>query len=90
MRKKKFEAIRNLADQLSKAGQTMTFEQLRQWLNTNGYTSEWGNPYHSARGVARLVSCVWGYIANELGLGEEAAMAVQGAFTDQHGEYPWA
>jgi hypothetical protein len=70
-------------------GQTETLDDLRVWLNANGFTSDWGNPYWTSRGVARAVSCAHAYVKNELGLGDAGAEPIAKAFTNQHGAYAW-
>lgn len=86
-RNKKFDAIVARAKALDAAKKTETFDDLRHWLNANGFTNGWGNPYHTSRGVAKLVSALWAYVAYEQGLGEAGAEPVKWAFTDQNGYY---
>lgn len=85
-----FNAVYELAVMLCQNGQTMTFDDLCQWLNNNGFRRpRWNEPYETGRGVAKLVSCTYGYVCNELGLGHAGAKPVAEAFTNQNGRYAY-
>ncbi len=47
--------IRNLAATLIARSSFMTFNQLANDLNANGFTTTYGTPYNGGRGVAKLV-----------------------------------
>lgn len=88
-RNRKFEAVFVLATALAAQGASKTFAELMQWLNAQGLQTNYGTPYVNERGVAKLVSSVYAYVRDELGLGDAGAEPVARAFTNQHGAYAY-
>jgi hypothetical protein len=87
----KLHAVYTLCQGLYAHSNTMLLEDLRLWLNQQGFRSEppWSNPYWTARGAAAVARATYFYVRNELGLGDAGAKCVAMAFTDQRGKYPW-
>lgn len=66
-------AVHARAKQLNARGQTEKLADLALHLNALSLTSSAGTPYKpGGRGVARLVSTTYHYVAVELGLGDSA------------------
>jgi hypothetical protein len=89
-RDKKMIFILNRAKALWKKGHRETFIDLAKVLNTHGFRSDWGMPYHlGGRGVAKLVHCAYDYVHTEMGLGKTGAEPIAMAFTKADGTYAY-
>lgn len=82
-----FQAVYNRSLTLNQNGQTESFDQLRQWLNANGFRRPGLNtPYSSGRGIAKVVSCTYAYVDKELKLNPQPVADV---FVNQNGDYAY-
>jgi hypothetical protein len=83
----KYVYIRDLATTLVAHRDTMTFGQLAQALNANGFQTTYNTPYNGGRGVAKLVHSVWDDL-NAIGDVRHRDM-VAVAFTNANGDYAY-
>ena len=84
----KINHIKRLANELASRDEKMTFAELANNLNTNGFTNNYGNPYQKGgRGIAKLVDSIYQRL-NKQGLTNERDNIAE-VFTDANGNYSY-
>ena len=82
----KKEYVGKLAEFLDENESEMSFDELADHLNRNGFEPDYGGEYHGGRGTSRLVSTTYDW-AEEQDDYDEGAIAR--AFVDKKGEHPY-
>ena len=78
--------IWRLARFLCQNDKTMSGQELAAHLNRNGIKTNDDTKYEGKRGTYKLITTVWGWICNDLGLQEEAEL-IRKAFVNAEGLY---
>ena len=82
----KREYIGKLAEFLHENESSMSFDELADHLNRNGFETEDGKEYQGGRGTSHLVSTTYDWAECEEDVDEEA---IARAFVDKKGEHPY-
>ena len=86
IRKRQF--VRELANKLSAAGETIDAAELAVRLNSAGHLTTYGTQFAGRRGTYRLIRTVYVWLDETIGSHDEAT-AVARAFTKPNGRYAY-